>query len=125
MTHDIKHPEKCPLVDELHTYLWKLFPMDRFVFIECSEVSAPEYSGTNLPSESGMTEFTGETCTVLFTDEVNEAVEAFLNKRNVGKEKAHAITLEPRSVRELESSVSCRIPVVVAKHAAKRPAAVA
>ena len=80
MKHDIKHPANWPPLDDLHTYLWKRFPMDRFEFVESSEHPVPEYAGTNLSSLPVFSVFSGAR-EMSFFEEVKQAVQDFVSDR--------------------------------------------
>lgn len=79
MTHTIKLPIGWQFQDELHTYLWKRFPLDSFKFIGVSELQVPEYVKSILSDEgeraalASRGEDEGTLC-----DEIAAAVQEFL-----------------------------------------------
>jgi len=78
MIHHIKFPKNWIQLDDLHNYLWKRFPMDRFDFIESAGESAPVYAGTSLPPQPVFFAIRGEQPKTAFFDAMSEAIDEFM-----------------------------------------------
>ena len=76
--HHIACPEEWPLIDTLHNYLWKRFPMDDFTFIESPYQAEPEYSRTILPEEANPDEFPALGPRITVLKSIDQAVRTFV-----------------------------------------------
>ena len=83
MTHRIDYQTDWVLLDDLYTYLWKLFPMDHFEFRPLADLNSAKYSGTATqpPNLVHREEFVETPSNELsFTDEIDRAVRSFLSE---------------------------------------------
>ncbi len=81
MTHRITLPMEWSQQDAFHDYLWKKFPLDRFVFVRNEGPSVPEYTETTYEVYCPSAKALVTTSTESYATEITEAIEDFLSER--------------------------------------------
>lgn len=97
--HDISCPKRWQPLDLLRTFLWRLYPMDGFNFIESASSSAPEYLGTTQPYDPDFVAFAGGMSPALVQYDIESAVAFFIESMD-GSEGTPRRRARPWSARK-------------------------